>query len=197
MFEYITGRLAALNPAEATVEAGGFGYRIFITLNSYSALQSSCGKDVKLYLYHLVREDDEALYGFCDADERDIFLLLISVSGVGPSVARMILSSLTPDELRTAILTENVSRIKGVKGIGVKTAQRLIVDLKDKVTKGGSATIPGFAAAAGGNNRTEAAEALVSLGFQRAAIEKVLDSVLADDPSLPVEKIIKSALKNL
>ena len=196
MYEYISGSLVTLNPAEAIVEAGGLGYRIYITLNTYSRIQPSAGKDVRLFLYHLVREDDEALYGFADADERAIFLQLISVSGVGPSVARMILSSLSGEELRSAILTDNVSRIKSVKGIGQKTAQRIIVDLKDKISKTGGSS-PFSPPSSLPSGREEAFDALVSLGFARAAVDKALDAILASEPGTSVENLIKKALKVL
>ena len=183
MYEYISGRLVAVNPAEAIVETGGFGYRIFITVNTFSRLQKSVGETVKLYLYHQLREDDESFFGFADTLEREAFLLLISVSGVGPAVARMILSAMTVDELRSAILSENAARIKSVKGIGLKTAQRIIVDLKDKLAKGVAGdTFAGFSVPSGSAEREEAAVALVSLGFAKPAVEKALDRILADAP---------------
>lgn len=198
MYEYISGRLVAVNPAEAIVETGGFGYRIFITVNTFSRLQKSAGETVKLYLYHQLREDDESFFGFADTLEREAFLLLISVSGVGPAVARMILSAMTVDELRSAILSENAARIKSVKGIGLKTAQRIIVDLKDKLAKGVAGdTFAGFGVPSGSAEREEAAVALVSLGFAKPAVEKALDRILADAPGESVENLIKKALKIL
>lgn len=198
MYEYIIGRLVAVNPAEAVIETGGFGYRIYITVNTFSHLQKSSGETVKMYLYHQVREDDESFFGFADTREREAFLLLISVSGVGPAAARMILSSMTVDELRNAILTENAARIKSVKGIGLKTAQRIIVDLKDKLAKGGASDVlAGFEVRSNSAEREEAAVALVSLGFAKPAVEKALDHILAEKPGETVENLIKKALKIL
>lgn len=138
MYEYITGSLVEITPTDAIVEACGVGYDLFISLSTFSKLQGAQGKPVKLFTYHLVREDDEALFGFADKAERSVFVHLISVSGVGPGSARMILSAMTADEVKEAVLKGDVNRFKAVKGIGLKTAQRLIIDLKDKIGKGGS-----------------------------------------------------------
>lgn len=195
MFEYIKGTLKELNPAEAIIEAGGFGYNILISLQTYDALQGK--KDALLYLYHYIREDDEQLYGFATKNERELFKLLISVSGVGVGSARMMLSSLTDEEIRNAILSEDAVKIKSVKGIGLKTAQRLIIELKDKIVKGEGTvnTIPGMAT----DNSVieEAAIALVTLGFAKANINKVLADLIKKKPQSTVEELIKYALQKL
>lgn len=195
MFEYIKGSLIELNPAEAIIEAGGFGYNILISLQTYDALQGK--NDALLYLYHYIREDDEQLYGFATKNERELFKLLISVSGVGVGSARMMLSSLTDEEIRNAILSEDAVRIKSVKGIGLKTAQRLIIELKDKIVKGEGAvnTIPGIAT----DNSVieEATIALVTLGFTKANINKVLADLIKKKPQSTVEELIKYALQKL
>ena len=195
MFEYIKGSLIELNPAEAIIEAGGFGYNILISLQTYDALQGK--NDALLYLYHYIREDDEQLYGFATKNERELFKLLISVSGVGVGSARMMLSSLTDEEIRNAILSEDAVRIKSVKGIGLKTAQRLIIELKDKIVKGEGAvnTIPGIAT----DNSVieEATIALVTLGFAKANINKVLAELIKKKPQSTVEELIKYALQKL
>ena len=195
MFEYIKGSLIELNPAEAIIEAGGLGYNILISLQTYDALQGK--NDALLYLYHYIREDDEQLYGFATKNERELFKLLISVSGVGVGSARMMLSSLTDEEIRNAILSEDAVRIKSVKGIGLKTAQRLIIELKDKIVKGEGAvnTIPGIAT----DNSVieEATIALVTLGFTKANINKVLADLIKKKPQSTVEELIKYALQKL
>lgn len=197
MIEYVKGDLAELAPAFAVIDCGGVGYGLSISLNTYSAIQgkSSC----KLYIHEAIREDAHVLYGFADKTEREFFLLLISVSGIGGNTARMILSSLSPAELTNVISTENVNMLKMVKGIGLKTAQRIIVDLKDKIKTG--------AVAAGGVDVTiasmssavheEAVSALTMLGFQVAASQKVVAAILKEDPQAPVEKVIKQALKRM
>lgn len=197
MYDYIKGRLEELNPAQAVVEAGGIGYRILISLQTYSALESRLGSEVKVFLYHYLREDDEGFFGFSTKDERNLFELLISVSGIGPSTARMVLSSMTSDELSAAIVAEDINKIKSIKGIGLKSAQRLVLELKDKIVKGAGAqaSIPGMA---GGNpNREEAATALVLLGFPKAAVEKVLDKLVKEGKDASLEDLIKQALKML
>ena len=194
MYEYITGTLEEISPTDAIVEACGVGYDLFISLSTFSRLQDARGKNVKLYTCHLVREDDEALYGFADKAERAVFLQLISVSGVGPGSARMILSAMTADEVKEAILTNDVNRFKAVKGIGLKTAQRVILDLKDKIGKGGGEF--SFEPAGGTSAvRDEATSALTLLGFAKPAVEKTLDKLLKESPSLSLEDLIKRALK--
>ncbi|MBP5302913.1 MAG: Holliday junction branch migration protein RuvA [Bacteroidales bacterium] len=196
MYDYIKGRLEELNPAQAVVEAGGFGYRILISLQTYSALESRVGSEVKVFLYHYLREDDEGFFGFSTKDERSLFELLISVSGIGPSTARMVLSSMTSDELSAAIVAEDINKIKSIKGIGLKSAQRLVLELKDKIVKGGGKDTT-FIGAQGNPNREEAATALVLLGFPKSAVEKVLDKLVRDNKDASLEDLIKQALKML
>ncbi|MFV0377295.1 MAG: Holliday junction branch migration protein RuvA [Mangrovibacterium sp.] len=194
MYEFVNGRIAGLTPANAVIETGGIGYFIHISLNTYSAIN---GKEkVLLYLHQVVREDAHLLYGFADDEERGLFRMLISVSGIGSSTALMMLSSLNPDEIRRAILEENVNLIKAVKGIGIKTAQRLIIDLKDKVSKLPASDQILFNRL-DNTIREEALSALVMLGFVRKDVEKELDKLLKENPSIKVEQLIKSALKSL
>ena len=197
MYEYITGRLEEITPTDAIVEACGVGYDLQISLSTFSRLQGAQDKNVKLYTTHLVREDDETLYGFADKAERSVFLQLISVSGVGPGSARMILSAMTADEVREAVLSNDVNKFKAVKGIGLKTAQRVILDLKDKIGKGGetfSFETPGSSSSA---VREEALSALTLLGFAKPAVEKTLDKLLKEQPDCTLEELIKRALKQL
>jgi len=195
MYDYIKGKIEEINPAEMTLECGGIGYKIYISLQTFEALEGKT--EAKIYIYHYIREDEESFYGFATKDEREIFKLLISVNGVGVGSARMMLSSLSDEELRNAIIGENVNRIKSVKGIGLKTAQRIILDLKDKIVKGGgvSATIPTGTV----NNAVieEATIALVMLGFSKVNINKVLPDILKKNPDAKVEDLIKEALKKL
>lgn len=194
MYEYITGRLEEITPTDAIVEACGIGYDLVISLSTFSKLQSALGQTVKLYTYHQVREDDESLFGFADRGERSVFTQLISVSGVGAGSARMILSAMTADEVKEAILTGDVNRFKAVKGIGLKTAQRIIIDLKDKIGKGGG-EFSFETAPASSPVREEAFGALTMLGFAKPAIEKTLDKLLKEKPDYTVEELIKRALK--
>ena len=194
MYEYITGRLEEITPTDAIVEACGIGYDLVISLSTISKLQSALGQTVKLYTYHQVREDDESLFGFADRGERSVFTQLISVSGVGAGSARMILSAMTADEVKEAILTGDVNRFKAVKGIGLKTAQRIIIDLKDKIGKGGG-EFSFETAPASSPVREEAFGALTMLGFAKPAIEKTLDKLLKEKPDYTVEELIKKALK--
>ena len=195
MYEYIYGKLTELNPAEAIVEAGGIGYKILISLGTFSEIENSAGSNVKLFLYHLLREDDEALYGFADRDERALFILLISVSGVGPGTARMMLSSMSSDGLRDAIIGGNVAKIKAIKGIGTKTAERIILELKDKVVKGEGRPAAAFGVSSA--TRDEAFNALILLGFSKPNVEKALDIVLKETPGISLEDLIKKSLKIL
>lgn len=192
MYEYIKGKIDELSPAMAVIEASQIGYAINISLNTYAALEGKA--EAKLYIYEAIREDAFVLYGFSEKSERELFLLLISVSGVGANTARMILSSFSVDELQAIISGENVNQLKAVKGIGLKTAQRIIVDLKDKV---GKESNPLGAQIQVNNNREEALTALVLLGFNRSASAKVVDKIIASDPAITLEKIIKEALKQL
>ena len=192
MYEYIKGRIEELSPAMSIIEANQVGYAVNISLNTYAALEGKA--EAKLYIHEAIREDAFTLYGFAEKAERDLFLLLISVSGVGANTARMILSSFSVPELEAIISGENVNQLKAVKGIGLKTAQRIIVDLKDKV---GKETSPLGAQIQTNNNREEALTALVLLGFNRSASAKVVDKIIAGDPAISLEKIIKDALKQL
>ena len=194
MYEYIHGKITGLTPANAIVEAGSIGYFIHISLNTYSLIN---GKDqAKLYLHQVVREDAHLFYGFAEMGERELFRLLISVNGIGSNTALMMLSSLTPLEIRQAILEENVALLKMIKGIGAKTAQRVIIDLKDKIGKTG-ASDQILISPANNTIRDEALSALVMLGFAKKNVEKELDKLLKDDPDLTVEETIKKALKGL
>lgn len=193
MYDYIKGYIVEHSPAHVVVEANGLGYFINISLNTYSAVQSL--KEVQLYLHQAIREDAHLLYGFADKGEREIFRHLISVSGVGVNTARMILSSASPGELRSAILAENVNILKSVKGIGLKTAQRVIIELKDKLGK--EAVGDNFLSSLNNTTREEALSALVMLGFNKANSQKVVDKIMSEQPSFTVEMVIKQALKML
>ena len=199
MIEYVRGELAELSPATAVIDCNGVGYAANISLNTYSAIQGK--KTCKLFIYEAIREDAYVLYGFADKQEREIFLLLISVSGIGGNTARMILSALSPSELVSVISAENANLLKTVKGIGLKTAQRLIVELKDKMV--GMAAVGGTTSAgmllqsANAEVQEEAVAALTMLGFAAAPSQKVVLAVLKEEPEAPVEKVIKLALKRL
>lgn len=198
MIEYIKGELTEITPAMAVVECNGLGYGINVSLNTYSAIQEK--KEVKLYIYEAIREDAYVLYGFASKQERELFLLLISVSGIGGNTARMILSALTPSELCNVISSGNDKLLKTVKGIGLKTAQRIIVDLKDKIATtdmGTSATVASVAMAANTEIYEEAVAALTMLGFAQAPSQKVVSAILKEEPEAAVEKVIKLALKRL
>ena len=199
MIEYIRGELTELTPALATVETAGVGYALNISLNTYSAVQGR--KEVKLYVYEAIREDAYVLYGFYNKKERELFQLLISVSGVGAGTARMVLSSMSVSELCSAISMGNERAMKGIKGIGLKTAQRIIVDLRDKIVALGIADeIPaGGTLATPINNavKDEAVAALTMLGFSPAPTQKVVVQILQAQPDLPVEQVVKLALKQI
>ena len=199
MIEYIKGELTELTPALATIEAAGIGYGLNITLNTFSAIQGK--KEVRLYVYEAIREDAHVLYGFVNKKEREMFLLLITVSGVGANTARMILSSLSVSELCSAISAGNARLIQNVKGIGKMTAQRIIVDLREKIVSLGIAEeIPtGGQIAAPVNNQVkdEAVSALTMLGFAPAPSQKVVLAILQQQPDAPVEVVVKLALKQI
>ncbi|MBP9991915.1 MAG: Holliday junction branch migration protein RuvA [Bacteroidales bacterium] len=198
MYEYIKGILTEISPAEAIVEACGVGWKLAISLTTFSPLQSLAGQEVKLFTHHHLREDDEQLFGFFTKDERAVFQQLISVSGIGAGSARMILSSMTADETRSAILGGDTGRFKAVKGIGLKSAQRIILELKDKIDKTAVGDLPVMAAVGGDSAvREEARSALVLLGFSRPAVEKVLSAILQQTPDITIEALIKKALKML
>ena len=194
MIEYIKGEIAELSPANAIIDCNGLGYAVNISLNTYAAIQGK--KECKLYIYEAIREDAYVLYGFIDKQERELFLLLISVSGIGGNTARMILSALSPSELINAISTGNANLLKTVKGIGLKTAQRVIVDLKDKIKPGGI-SLGGMLSAANAQVQEEAIAALTMLGFAQAPSQKVVMAILKEDAGAPVEQVIKLALKRL
>ena len=198
MIEYIRGELAEITPALAVIDCNGVGYGIHISLNTYSAIQGK--KSVKLYIYEAIREDAHVLFGFSTKQERELFLLLISVSGIGGNTARMILSALSPAELCNVISSGNEKLLKGVKGIGLKTAQRIIVDLKDKIAATGMETVSGSVVTLSPANtevHDEAIAALTMLGFAQAPSQKVVTAILKEEPELTVEKVIKLALKRL
>lgn len=194
MIDYIKGTIAELSPAELVLENNGIGYSILISLQTYQVLQDK--KEAKVYIFHYLREDMEEYYGFATKDERELFELLISVSGIGVASARMMLSSLSAEEIRQAILSEDVARIKSIKGIGVKSAQRLIIELKDKVVKGeGAASSELFGGSARNEIVEEASRALIMLGFAKPAVNKAIQAILKANPNAKVEQIIKSALQ--
>ena len=203
MIDYIKGELAELTPVQAVVEAYGVGYAMNISLNTYEAIQGK--KDVKLYVHESLvtggRDDSYTFFGFASKQERDLYRLLITVSGVGANTARMILSSASPAELANAISTGNERLLKGVKGIGLKTAQRIIVDLKDKILSLGIAQEVSAGTAAGStipvDVRDEAVAALTMLGFSPAPTAKFVTAILTDDASLTVEQVVKLALKQI
>ncbi len=193
MIEYISGNIIELNPAHAVLDLNGIGYYVSISINTYTALSSK--KAVKLYIHEVIREDAHNLFGFYDLDERELFRNLISVSGVGANTGIVFLSSLSPSELKTAIITGDVNRLKSVKGIGLKTAQRLIVELKEKLSKE-PATADIFMSS-NNTNREEALSALQTLGFAKKAAEKALDGALKANQGSSVEELIKVALKQM
>lgn len=201
MIEYIKGILTELNPTEAVIEAAGVGYGIAITLPTYSALVGNENKESKLYISEIIREDVHEVYGFYERKERQLFELLLTVSGVGAATARMILSAFTAEELRMLIATGNSKGMAKVKGLGPKTAQRIIVDLKDKALKldlGGDPTelpMPDIEAESG--VKAEAVSALTMLGFAAQASGKAVDKILKNDPLMKVEAVIREALKML
>ncbi|RCH54662.1 Holliday junction branch migration protein RuvA [Mucilaginibacter hurinus] len=194
MYAYINGKLVFKNPAYVVIDAGGVGYHINISLNTFSALGE--GEHCKLHTWLHVKEDAHTLYGFADEGERRLFLHLISISGIGPNTARMMLSSITPAEIQTAIVNGNVSLIQRIKGIGPKSAQRIILELQDKLRKEGPDTL--MRVTADKTVKDEALSALVMLGFARNVAEKVLEQELTkNNGELSVEQLIKFALKSL
>jgi Holliday junction DNA helicase RuvA len=199
MYEFITGNVNELTPAYAVISANGLGYYIHISIFTYTQItdfrKTNENANVKLYLHLVVREDAHLLYGFYSSHERNIFRMLITVSGIGANTARMILSSLNTGELQKAIAEGNVTLLKGIKGIGLKTAQRIIVDLKDKIglesTAGEKFLLP--------NNtiKEEALSALVTLGFSKSVVEKLLDKFIGTKPAITVEELIKQTLRSV
>ena len=193
MITQVRGRLVEKSPTEVVVDCNGVGYLLHISLNTFSGLPED--EAVVLYTHLSIREDAHTLFGFITKTERAVFKLLISVSGVGPSIARTMLSSMTSEEIQHAIATENVPLIQSVKGIGAKTAQRVIVDLKDKILK--TFNIDEVSAFTSNTNKDEALAALEVLGFNKKQSDKILAMVLKENPDASVEKLIKLALKNL
>lgn len=193
MLEYIIGRPAEVTPAYAVIDNNGLGYGVNITLIDYPHI-AAAKQDVKLYLYEAIREDAHVLYGFLDKESRELFLLLISVSGVGPNTARLILSSMTAKQLEGAIAAGNDAQLKAVKGIGGKTAQRIIVDLKDKIKGVSGALITSTPA---DETYQDALDALVALGYTQQQSQKVLGKIFSDTPSVSTEDAIRQAFKML
>ena len=196
MHTYIKGELVEITPTAAVIENNGMGYELQISLQTFTEIQSL--RDVMLYIHHHVREDAELWYGFATKEERNIFRMLIEVNGIGPNTARMMLSSMSSAEIKTAIIAGDVNRIKSIKGIGIKTAQRVIIDLKDKIAKGGDDTAAAlFVPETRSANMEEALSALVMLGFAKTAAEKVLKAVHKENPDYTLEELIKFSLKRL
>jgi holliday junction DNA helicase RuvA len=193
MIEYLSGKIIELNPAHVVIDINGVGYYTHISLNTYSALSGH--QQTHLLIHEIIREDAHLLYGFHNFDERELFRMLVSVSGVGANTGILFLSSMNPAELKAAIVTGDVNKLKAVKGIGLKTAQRIIVELKDKLEKT-PISINIFATP---NNtvREEALSALVTLGFVKKSAEKVIDKIMSEAPDNSVEQIIKVALKQM
>ncbi|MDD7608282.1 MAG: Holliday junction branch migration protein RuvA [Bacteroidales bacterium] len=197
MIDYISGKIAELTPTRVVLDNSGIGYAIEISLQTYAALESQ--KEAKVYIYHHIQSssDVELFYGFSSRDERSIFELLISVSGVGVNTARVILSSFSADELREAILSENVAAIKSVKGIGLKTAQRMVLELKDKISKGEGGVSEVLLVSDRNAVAEEAAAALQMLGFSKPNISKAIQKIVSSNPNIKVEELIKQALQML
>lgn len=193
MYEYIKGELVSLEPTQAVIDCGGVGYLLEITLNTYEALRRAESRETKLYAHLVVREDAHQLFGFAEMAEREMFRILIDVNGVGNQTARMMLSSLTVDELRTAIAAQDVKKVQRVKGIGAKTAQRIVMELADKVGAVGAGAKQ--AGSADTQARDEAMTALTMLGFAKPAVEKLLMN--GDWTGMTVEDIIKEGLRKL
>lgn len=197
MIDYISGKIAELTPTRVVLDNSGIGYAIEISLQTYAALESQ--KEAKVYIYHHIQSssDVELFYGFSSKDERSIFELLISVSGVGVNTARVILSSFSADELRESILSENVAAIKSVKGIGLKTAQRMVLELKDKISKGEGGVSEVLLVSDRNAVAEEAAAALQMLGFSKPNISKAIQKIVSSNPNIKVEELIKQALQML
>ncbi len=193
MYAYLNGKLAYKTPTHVVLDVGGVGYHVHISLHTYSQIKDR--EQCKLYISFQVREDAHTLYGFAEESERRLFEHLISVSGIGPGTGRMILSSITPDEIQSAIVHGNVPLIQRIKGIGPKTAQRMVLELQDKLKKQGPDTL--IAVSKQQTVPEEALSALVMLGFARTQAEKALTHIVQGEPNMTVEQLIKEALKRL
>ena len=193
MYEYLSGKLAEITPSFAVIDCGGVGYMVEITVNTYTQIKDR--DNVKLYVHYVVREDAHLLFGLYEIAEREMFRMLISISGVGVNTARVMLSTLTVDELKEAVATKNVKKVQSVKGIGAKGAQRIILEMQDKIGKVSDNAISSMFET--NQNLEEALAALVMLGFQKAAADKVLQAVNKKQPGLSVEELIKEGLKAL
>ncbi len=200
MYEYIEGVISELNPSFMIINNQGIGYFVNISLNTYTFCSNEYvereNQKIRIYIHQIVREDAHLLYGFHDKNEREVFRQLITVSGIGANTARMILSSQTPAQLQEAVANGDVNQLKSIKGIGAKSAQRIIVDLKDKLTKDISGTGE-FFTARDNTIKEEAFSALVTLGFSKKGVEKVLDNILSQNKNISVENLVKEALKKL
>jgi Holliday junction DNA helicase RuvA len=195
MYEYIKGELVLVTPTYAVLDIQGIGYKIIISLQTYTKLADVT--TAKLNIHQVIREDANLLYGFYDEDERHIFRLLINVNGVGPNTALIMLSSLSSDEIRTAILKEDINTLKGVKGIGLKTAQRIVVDLRDKITTSGASVDLLSRQAMGNEQKEEALLALITMGYTKVSAEKVLDKLLKEAKYTTVQELLKAAFKQM
>jgi Holliday junction DNA helicase RuvA len=195
MIDYIKGEIIELTPTDIVLECHGIGYNILISVQTYSALDGK--KEATVYIHHYLREDEELYYGFATKEERKMFRLLIGVSGVGAATARMMLSSLTVEEVQNAILSEDVNRIKSVKGIGLKSAQRIIIELKDKIVKGDETDLSALFTKIDNKASEEATTALIMLGFTKVNVNKAVNAVLKEDPTASVENIIRKSLQKL
>ena len=196
MYEYLKGDFKTITPTHVVIDVHGVGYFVHISLNTFSQIKDA--KNGHLFVSFQVREDAHSLFGFATQDERWLFENLISVSGIGPNTGRMILSSLTPEELQVAIISGNVALLKAIKGIGPKTAQRMILELQDKLKKtGGEVGLAAIQAVGNATVHEEASAALVQLGFVKSAVEKCVGNILKESPQLNVESVVKEALKRL
>ena len=197
MIEYISGSIAELSPTRIVIDNHGMGYGLEISLQTYEALRNS--KDARVYAFATINQRDatEVMYGFATKDERELFELIVGISGIGAASARMILSAMTADEFREAIISENINKIKSIKGIGLKSAQRMILELKDKIVKGEGASAGIIFQADNNSDIEEATSALTMLGFSKPNVNKAIQAVLKKNPNAKVEEIIKAALKML
>lgn len=197
MIDYISGKVEELNPTQVVIDNGGMGYRLEISLQTYALLEGKSQAKVFVQTQVNTRDGSEVSYGFANKDERALFQLITSVSGMGAASARMVLSSLSAEEFRQAVLAENVNLIKSIKGIGLKTAQRLVLELKDKILNGGGSDSSVLFTLVSNESVEEATSALVMLGFNKANIQKAVQKILKDSPDAKIEDIIKAALKML